>query len=230
MKKSFKFVFEVIAIVIGITLSFLVDEWREDRQLREETYKVLRLIQSDLKQDSMKLANLCELDPKFMKLFLNNPDSANDSLRVLVTTLGIGSPPLVDITKSGYLTLTSKRSVVMENDSLLSLISSFYNNHEYDRTTDNFRTSSNNLWDYVNHEFISFYRIFPYSNSRLKFKELAAIPNYLKHTREVTDQGVFRNLLFNKYVSFEINLKPESKKLMEEIGKINKLISMEIKD
>lgn len=230
MKKYFKFIFEVIAIVLGITLSFVVDEWREKRQFREETLKVLKFIQSDLKQDSSKLADLVALNPKFFKTFLDNPDEATDTIRVQVTTLGVGSPPLVDITKSGYITLTTKRSIVMKNDSLLPLISSYYNDHEYDRTTENFRASSRNLWNYVNKKFKSFYKISAYSNSKLKFEDLAAIPDYLKHTREVTNQPEFRNLLFDKYVGFEINLKPESKHLMEEIGKINRLIEIELND
>lgn len=49
MKKYF---IEFLVIFIGITASFLVDEWREDRQNRAETLKALKLIKFDLRIDT----------------------------------------------------------------------------------------------------------------------------------------------------------------------------------
>ena len=35
MKKHLKYLIELIVIVVGITLTFMVDDWREERQKRE---------------------------------------------------------------------------------------------------------------------------------------------------------------------------------------------------
>ena len=49
LKPYLKYFYEIIAIVIGITISFIVDEWREDRQNRTETVNSLSSIKEDLK-------------------------------------------------------------------------------------------------------------------------------------------------------------------------------------
>ena len=41
MKPYLKYLFEVLAIVVGITLSFVVDEWREERQKKREEIQSL---------------------------------------------------------------------------------------------------------------------------------------------------------------------------------------------
>jgi hypothetical protein len=52
MKKLSQYLFEFIAIFTAITISFLVDEWREARQNREETVKALQIIKFDLQIDT----------------------------------------------------------------------------------------------------------------------------------------------------------------------------------
>lgn len=52
MSKNYKYIFELIAIFLAITLSFLVEEWREDRQNRKETVKAIRMIQFDISIDT----------------------------------------------------------------------------------------------------------------------------------------------------------------------------------
>lgn len=52
MSKYSKYFFELIAIFLAITLSFLVEEWREDRQNRKETVKAVKMIQFDITIDT----------------------------------------------------------------------------------------------------------------------------------------------------------------------------------
>ena len=52
MKKFGKYIFEIIAIFIGITASFLVDEWREDAERRKDLEANLRAIAHQLERDS----------------------------------------------------------------------------------------------------------------------------------------------------------------------------------
>ncbi|MBN8680897.1 MAG: hypothetical protein J0M29_21915 [Chitinophagales bacterium] len=50
-----KYLGEVVAIFIGISISFWFDEWREDRKDREMEQKILKNMKSNLRQDSMIL-------------------------------------------------------------------------------------------------------------------------------------------------------------------------------
>jgi len=52
MKKYAKYLFEFIAIFVAISLSFLVEEWREQKQNREETVKAIKMIRRDLRIDT----------------------------------------------------------------------------------------------------------------------------------------------------------------------------------
>jgi len=60
LKPYLKYVYEVIAIVVGITISFMVDEWREERQNREELVVALKLINKELISDSTSLVGYLE--------------------------------------------------------------------------------------------------------------------------------------------------------------------------
>ena len=54
-KGYFKYVLEVMAIVIGVSISFYVEEWREDRGEHDEYLVYLDKMRQDLKQDSLYL-------------------------------------------------------------------------------------------------------------------------------------------------------------------------------
>jgi hypothetical protein len=54
---------KIIAIVLGITISFWFDEWRNDRKDRETERKILQNLRSNLVQDTMNIggtAKMCE--------------------------------------------------------------------------------------------------------------------------------------------------------------------------
>ena len=61
LKPYLKYVYEVIAIVVGITISFMVDEWREERQNREELVVALKLINKELISDSTSLVGYLDI-------------------------------------------------------------------------------------------------------------------------------------------------------------------------
>jgi hypothetical protein len=48
-----KYLFEFIAIFIGVVAGFAVDDWRERQNEIDETQKALKLIQQDLQRDTM---------------------------------------------------------------------------------------------------------------------------------------------------------------------------------
>ncbi len=55
MKKFSKYIFEVLAIFIGITASFLVDEWREEHELSKRLFENLKAIRQELVQDTINI-------------------------------------------------------------------------------------------------------------------------------------------------------------------------------
>ncbi|MDH5367177.1 MAG: hypothetical protein OEW67_09340 [Cyclobacteriaceae bacterium] len=80
-----KYLFEIIAIFIGITLSLIVDEWRENRQNREETVKALKMIRGDLVADTVEYNRSINIYSYFREGYerqyiLNKPVSDIDSL------------------------------------------------------------------------------------------------------------------------------------------------------
>jgi hypothetical protein len=56
-----KYVFEVLTIFIGISISFLFDEWRENRKDDEIARKNLIFLKSNLVQDTMVLTGMIDI-------------------------------------------------------------------------------------------------------------------------------------------------------------------------
>jgi hypothetical protein len=56
-----KYVLEVVIIFIGISMSFLFDEWRENRKDEETAIKNLIFLKSNLVQDTMVLTGMMEI-------------------------------------------------------------------------------------------------------------------------------------------------------------------------
>ena len=45
------FLLEVSAIIIGLTVSFMIDEWRQEQKQRKQEIEILKSIAEDLKAD-----------------------------------------------------------------------------------------------------------------------------------------------------------------------------------
>ncbi|MEE2728252.1 MAG: hypothetical protein VX792_14355, partial [Candidatus Latescibacterota bacterium] len=59
------FFFEVAAIVVGLTISFLIDEWRQERKIQQEEVRILKSINEDLETDRQRAVEkieFCEID------------------------------------------------------------------------------------------------------------------------------------------------------------------------
>lgn len=56
-----KYLFEVLTIFIGISISFLFDEWRENRKDEEIARKNLIFLRSNLVQDTLILTGMTEI-------------------------------------------------------------------------------------------------------------------------------------------------------------------------
>ena len=59
------FFFEVAAIVVGLTISFLIDEWRQERKIQQQEVKIIKSINEDLETDRQRAVEkieFCEID------------------------------------------------------------------------------------------------------------------------------------------------------------------------
>jgi hypothetical protein len=61
MRPYLKYFFEIAAIVVGVTISFMVDEWRENRRNRSSTVSSLERIQNDLINEQTEIDNALKL-------------------------------------------------------------------------------------------------------------------------------------------------------------------------
>lgn len=79
------FAWDVMAIVVGLTFTFLIDEWRSDKKLQREEFSILKSISEELKADIVfaeeKLEFLVQRKNDKKKLldhaFYGQPDSLN---------------------------------------------------------------------------------------------------------------------------------------------------------
>ncbi|MBU6341311.1 MAG: hypothetical protein KGS48_07455, partial [Bacteroidetes bacterium] len=84
-----KYLFEVLTIFIGISISFLFDEWRENRKDEEIARKNLIFLRSNLVQDTLILTGMTEIGKASIysinKLIYFNKDSEiSDSLNAYI--------------------------------------------------------------------------------------------------------------------------------------------------
>ncbi len=110
-KKAGKYLFEVIVIFIGITISFLFESWRKNQEGRLETVKQLTLLENDL---SRAYTWIEEIDSNYYELtrsialLKNGQDMDQETFSLLVFKI-FDSPvdfPLRDI--SPYLNQVSR--------------------------------------------------------------------------------------------------------------------------
>lgn len=124
-----KYLFEVLAIITGITLSFLFDEWRDIRLDRRTSRDLLSSISDNLKKDTAILAATIDFHQKMMageSHILNH----SDSLRPDSTMLGLlafQTYPTFRKTNIAYLTMVQAgQARVIENKKLLAEIIDLY--------------------------------------------------------------------------------------------------------
>ena len=87
------FFFEVAAIVVGLTISFLIDEWRQERKIQQEEVRILKSINEDLETDrqrAVKKIEFCEIDLFTFEKLIDPKITSTvsvDTLNVWINTL-----------------------------------------------------------------------------------------------------------------------------------------------
>ena len=128
MKPYLKFLFEVVAIVVGITLSFMVDEWREDRQNREHTLRSLKEIRGDLIEDTNRINHVISYNNSLAEkaVLLQKPPQKNLDLKQRQSLYGFG-PVVFNIRGSSYSRfINNNEEPVIKNDSIIRMLGSYY--------------------------------------------------------------------------------------------------------
>lgn len=125
-----KYLFEFLAIFIAITASFLLDEWRETRQNREETKKALEFIRMDIQIDTnyyrLRMSRL-ERHAKALEKGLNGSISSDkiDDMKLLLR--GLRGNADYEIQHYGFNYLSNNiRMPKMKNDTLLISLGLYY--------------------------------------------------------------------------------------------------------
>lgn len=137
MKPYLKYLIEFVVIVFGITASFMVDEWREERQNREEVRKALHLMLNNLKSDSLLHSDLLQLasnQKDELHYLLLNEGVVKDSLLIDVFFALWTVSGQAGMSSSGLENLYSIKGVEFTNDGLQEHLDKYYNastlNHE----------------------------------------------------------------------------------------------------
>ena len=133
MKKSFfRYLIELCIIIFGITVSFILNEWREGKKIQQTNLNLLAQIHTDLAQDSMLIAQRIQSievlnDYALLLLDPSQKDQLTDSLNIaLLTQLNVMTFEPVTI---GFSTLSQTGSThELQNQRLLRRISQLYTN------------------------------------------------------------------------------------------------------
>lgn len=187
-----KYLFEVLAIITAITLSFLFDEWRDRRKDRRDSVELLSSIADNLKTDTTNLRLTRDYQETMIAAIrhvLTKPDSLNaDSLAGGL--IAFQTYPTFRKTDVGYLTMVQTgQSRVLTNKKLLNQINDLYQ-VQY-RIIDEWTEIERQTVMEKNIAFINMH--LPYV--RYKYGSLVDNPKF----RTLVKNDQFRNLLSTDY-------------------------------
>ena len=117
----------------------MVDEWREDKQNREETVKALKMIREDLVADTVSLGYTLRYIDHFYNMYTHTAKNDNhiktpDSLHLLLNYTRYLY--LTDIKKTGISSFENVSNKIIRNDSVLKYIAEYYSDGMLNTTRD----------------------------------------------------------------------------------------------
>ncbi len=189
-----KYLFEVLAIITAITLSFLFDEWRDKRKDRRDSIELLSSIAENLKTDTTLLRMTREFQQKMIAgegHILNHADSLEtDSLTLGL--LAFQTYPTFRKTNVAYLTMVQTgQSRVLTNKKLLNQVNDLYQ----------VRYSIIDEWTEIERKTVLEKNI-PYMNVHAPFVKrynYASLVNKNARFTSMMKDDEFRNLLYTDY-------------------------------
>lgn len=158
----FNWFMELLVIIAGITVSFILNEWREDKALQQKKDNLLTEVNYDLKQDSLLLTFSIDIYKKLLKahdsLLINHQKDFNsDSLTAYIDAV-VSYFPFQEKKKSHLKLMNDPELVLEKKDSLLErfLMLHGYNYHLLHE------------WIFIEKEFVV-HQVLPYMDQNAPF-------------------------------------------------------------
>ena len=221
MNKYLRYVFEIVAIVVGITISFIVDEWREDRQSRKETEKVLIDIHRNLENEILMLdeeligfeTGMSKLQRVYARnLMFNDLDSVTQYLEN-ATTFQLPNWQI----NAGYLKFVSSlQNPIIEDSTLFGLLSNHYDDESYDYVNERINNSSKRLYQYLTDNI-------PFMGWSIEPIDGGSAELQISATSKLLFDYYFKNNVWTKYAAWQTafiilgNRRVEAAELMQVI-------------
>jgi len=129
-RPALKYVLEVVTIIIGISLSFAIENWREERQ-EEKIYKaILEEFILDLKEDStnyVRGVNYRIQDSELIIKYLRNEPLNSSAIRNWLNVVGGRKLEIKQLT-GGYIHWQNTPGITFQSVDLSLAISRYYDN------------------------------------------------------------------------------------------------------
>lgn len=163
MKKIGKYIVELIVIVVGITLSFLVEEWREENEREHSTELVLKGIKKEMISNNEQLENVIKwgrkgrrASLKLMELFAQQHVQVNeDTLHLYLRDLEMNYTfnPQLGILESA---IASGQINYLHDEELKGMLSGFKDLvMDVNESTDEFKSIRNDQYYPLIDEYLS---------------------------------------------------------------------------
>jgi hypothetical protein len=227
------FFWEVLAIVVGLTISFMIDEWRDDIKLDDKRQAILSSIRLDLEEDAAWTVNGLEwntgriqvvtelLDPEIVEA--SETDSLIHSLRETFPYFGFFT--------QGYTfeSLTMELTTLVANPELRRALNNYYHK-TYEFVKSNERISYDFSMD--RHAYLrSAPFVFPPFGTKNTPRAVIKNLDLYQPTREqllnLTTDPIYRNQL-RQLLGDCLSMDGELNRLLKEASKTIDLVNQEI--
>jgi hypothetical protein len=155
-----KYLFEFLAVFLGIIGGFVVEEYREEQNEKEETQRALGFIYEDLFVDSLyyneRIARI-ETNIEYLELGLNKSTMSIADFKKLHAGLRRAEDYFIRDYGVNYLTNNIDNPRV-QNDSLLTLITTF---HKTATESGDYGKFNRFYWDLTNENYTKLFEVFP---------------------------------------------------------------------
>jgi len=236
MKKVIgKYIFEIAVIFIGITASFLFEEWRQQREKDEKSLEIMKSIVIELERNDLFIASAdstyLELNTTIDKFMANDQIDRTQLVEISYMLLeGVAVIRLKDI--SSYIigfSSSDQLNIINRNKEILRYQSyslSLLTEHEI-ATNSLMEYSSANLWpliitlgidnDIINYQKeLSFQEESSFDGSKTKPEPIPANKEFLQHLKW-TQLKILRLIQINQAIHMQVaNIKRELNKAIKE--------------
>lgn len=158
MKKYLKYLIELVVIVMGITLSFMVDEWREERQDREETVKVLKMLRSDIVSDTVQYFRINNGFEYMINGYKRQANFTELPTSIIDTLLNYYSYSLwlfpENTNTTGIKAFENLKNRTINNEEIITVLGEYYGQQNLDNSDELISLTRNANYDLIENVFV----------------------------------------------------------------------------